>query len=142
MSAYACNLIHEEPSLPPKGGDWLSYYSSFLDVRGFRDYIAAHLNGVCPACGQAPIEVGAVVGFLSWENRRAYLVPLCRCCRSVSGSFLSLPDALLCVPFPADVSTVRYPEYAIAHMRANAPEGASLWDGHPISTVSGKESML
>lgn len=142
MSVYASNLIHVEPSLPPNGGDWLSYYSSFLDARGFRDYISAHLNCVCPACGSEPIEVGAVVGFLSWKNRCAYLVPLCRCCSLVAGSFLSLPDALLCVPFPADVSTVRYPEHAIVYMRGNAPEMASGWDGHPTSMVSLSGSVL
>lgn len=134
MAVYASNLIHAESVRPPDGGDWLSYYTKFLELTGFRDYVRRRLGGICPGCWRDGIEVGAVVGFLSWKNRRAYIVPLCRTCRQRLSSPLSLPSDLMCVPLPADAENImllRYPAPAIDYLRMQNPRESLNWDGRP-----------
>lgn len=137
MTVYASNLIHAESVRPPGGGDWLGYYTRYLDTSGFRDYIRRRLGGICPGCWQDGIDVGAVVGFLSWDNRRAYIAPLCRRCSRRTESPISLPSDLLCVPLPAEAENIgdlRYPAPAVAYLRMLHPRESLQWDGHPIST--------
>lgn len=136
MPVFASNLIQSEPCRPPGGGDWLSYYTEFLNNTGFRDYIRRRLGGICPGCWSDGIELGAVVGFLSWENRRAYIVPLCQRCSSRFGAPLALPADLMCVPIPADAVNAKqlvYPSPAIAYLRMQNPRAAMQWDGHPVA---------
>lgn len=137
MLVYAANLLHSEVNHPPGGGDWLSYYSEFLNRTGFRDYIRRRLGGLCPCCWQDAAEVGAHIGFLSWKNRRAYIVPLCRRCCERHQSPLTLPADLMCVPVPADSShfgRLIYPPLAVAYLRMQNPREAMQWDGRPVAT--------
>lgn len=142
MPVYASNLIQSEPCRPP-GGDWLSYYTEFLNNTGFRDYIRRRLGGICPACWRDGIELGAVVGFLTWENRRAYIVPLCQRCSRRFDAPLALPADLMCVPLPAEavnVDRLMYPLPAITYLRLQNPRAAMQWDGRPDATPSRTQS--
>lgn len=144
MPVYASNLIHTESVRPPGGGDWLSYYTNFLDAAGFRDYIRRRMGGICPCCWSDAIEVGTVVGFLSWTHRCAYIAPLCRTCSQRVGSPLSLPADLMCVPLPAEAENaelLRYPAPAIAYLRMQNPRESLQWDGSPTNLRSGRREQ-
>lgn len=144
MPVYASNLIHAESVRPPGGGDWLSYYTKFLDAAGFADYIRRRLGGICPGCWSDGVEIGAVVGFLSWKNRRAYIAPLCRRCSRRLETPIPLPSDLMCVPVPAEAeyfALLRYPEPAITYLRLQNPREALQWDGRlspPPLSLRGK----
>lgn len=135
MPVYASNLIQSESVRPPGGGDWLSYYTKFLDAAGFRDYIRRRLGGICPGCWNDGIEIAAPVGFLSWSNRRPYIAPLCRRCSLRMNAPIALPADLMCVPVPAEAENIgllRYPEPAVTYLRLQNPREARQWDGRPI----------
>lgn len=136
MLVYAVNLENAAKVRPEGEGDWLDFYQERMDMMGFRSYITRVLGGICPACWADAVEVGALVGFLSWENRRAYVVPLCRAC-SRRRHVIALPSYLMCLPVPkstpmADV--LCYPSEAMARFRLQNPRDIMFWNGHPTWT--------
>lgn len=133
MLVYAVNLENADDVCPEGGGNWLDYYRERMDMMGMPRYPERVLGGLCPACWSNPIEIGAVMGFLSWKNRRAYVVPLCRSCSRRQGR-IGLPSYLMCVPLPNSVlqqGALRYPQECMALFSLQCPQEVSTWDGRP-----------
>lgn len=132
MPVRACKLVGRSACHPSCGGDWLAVYKERLATVGLRDYVNQSLDNLCPRCRRNQVAVGVLVAFFSWENRRAYIVPLCRACAGCRGSLIELPEDLMCVPLPAESVgryRLRYPASARAFLRSQYPLETVEWDG-------------
>lgn len=62
-------------------GSWLKHWRNY-------NFARQNIPGICPACGQSQVEVGAHVQKYASTDTKWYIVPLCRSCNNKSSNMI------------------------------------------------------